>query len=119
MVESQGLQVVSWDLEGEVQEVKFKTWIAVRRQAPEPWKRFLVAHAVGHHLLHAGNQLAFRRLMIGGDTKQERQADEFAWYLLTDELGLARVASGPGASGKVACNFGIPEEIAFRFLLAG
>ena len=48
-------------------------------------ERSNVAHALGHHFLHVGNQLWMRRLDGIWRCKQERQAEEFAAWLLVPE----------------------------------
>ncbi len=118
VVGHQGLHVIAWDLPKEIQEIKYRSWIGITRRATEPWRRFLTAHAIGHHLLHTGNQLALRRLFIGGDAKIERQADEFAWHLLVDEWELAELDAQGADLNVVPERFGVPTEIAFRFLLS-
>ena len=48
-------------------------------------ERSNVAHALGHHFLHVGNQVWMRRLDSIWRCKQERQAEEFAAWLLVPE----------------------------------
>jgi site-specific recombinase XerD len=48
--------------------------------------RELTAHALGHHFLHAGNQLfSLNRTDLQRTLSQEREAHEFAFHLLVPE----------------------------------
>jgi hypothetical protein len=56
--------------------------IGIRSDQSLPWRKWLKAHALGHYLMHAGDQLQldgwrFRR--------QERQAEQFAGSLLLSD----------------------------------
>ncbi len=55
---------------------------AARSEAEE---RSSVAHALGHHFLHVGGQLWMRKLDSAWSRKRERQAEEFAAWLLIPE----------------------------------
>ena len=51
----------------------------------EAEERSSLAHALGHHLLHIGNQVWMRGLDSMWSWKQERQAEEFAaWFLIPE-----------------------------------
>ena len=51
----------------------------------EAEERSSLAHALGHHLLHVGNQVWMRGLDNMWSWKQERQAEEFAaWFLIPE-----------------------------------
>ncbi len=57
----EGLTVVMWPLLPPVEEVKVGHSIGVREGLSSEWRRWDIAHALGHHLLlHRGNQLVFR-----------------------------------------------------------
>ena len=49
-------------------------------------RRVLVAHCLGHHFMHAGNQAWLRGFDSIWSAKQEHQAEEFAAFLLVPEL---------------------------------
>ena len=69
--------------------------------------RWCIAHALGHKMMHPGNQLwVYKHTMLGW--KLEREANDFANTLLTDD----REAIGEGftCSVEVAHYFGVPEE---------
>ena len=76
------------------------------RLGPEE-SRWYIAHALGHKLMHPGNQLwVYHKTMLG--YKLEREANDFARALLTDD----REAIGEGLSSslEVAHYFGVPQE---------
>ena len=51
----------------------------------EAEERSCLAHALGHHFLHVGNQVWMRGLGSMWSWKQERQAEEFAaWFLIPE-----------------------------------
>jgi len=53
----EGLTVVFWSFLPPVEEVKVGNIIGIKEGLSEEWRRWNVAHALGHHLLHHGNQL--------------------------------------------------------------
>ncbi len=53
----EGLTVTTWPLLPPVEEVKVGRSIGVRDGLSSEWRRWDIAHALGHHLLHHGNQL--------------------------------------------------------------
>ena len=56
-------------------------------------ERSSLAHALGHHFLHVGNQVWMRGMGSRWSWKQERQAEEFAaWFLIPE-------AEEPGLEG--------------------
>ena len=76
------------------------------RLRPEE-SRWYVAHALGHKLMHPGNQLlVYRKTMLG--YKLEREANDFARALLTDDW--EAIGEGLTCSLEVAHFFGVPEE---------
>ena len=78
-----GLEVVHWPFAGRLREVIFDGVIGVDMRLPKPWVRWLVAHAVGHHLLHTDACFYLDSWRWVSRVKAERQAEEFATALLT------------------------------------
>ena len=77
------------------------------RLGPE-WRRWCIAHALGHKTMHPGNQLkVYRYTMLGW--KLEREANDFAHALLTD--GREATREGLTCTWEVAEHFGVPEEM--------
>ena len=93
----------------EVDEIAFGSNIAVGDQLSEPERRWAVAHAIGHYVLHgrSTNHIWLRTCTQLSD-KLERQAEDFAYALLVDEdeawdEGLETVR-------EIAEYFGVPSE---------
>lgn len=110
IAETEGCKLVEWRFLSPVKEVKHGRWIGIAKGLDENERRYLVAHALGHHLLHCGNQLWFRDWQETSVVKQEKEADEFAAHLLIPENELEKL--GKPAAWEIAEYFGVPEEIA-------
>ena len=66
-----------------LQEMQVENAIAVAERPDARWRRWVVAHATGHSLLHPGNHLwMWDQTLLG--YRVEREADEFAGTLLMD-----------------------------------
>ena len=102
-----GLVVVTWPFHV-LQEMQVGGVIAVARRLDQHWRRWVIAHAIGHHLLHPGNHLRMREQGLLSHAV-EQEAEESAGALLVD----AREALGLGISELrcVARHFGVPEEM--------
>ena len=100
-----GLEVIPWRFTGRVREVIFEGAIGIDDALPETWKRWLTAHAIGHHLLHTGASLYLASRQWVNRVKAERQAEEFAAGLLVP-AGVARNAG----ENAVAVRCGVPHE---------
>ncbi|MDP6452625.1 MAG: ImmA/IrrE family metallo-endopeptidase [SAR202 cluster bacterium] len=103
-----GLRVYERDMDPELQEVKSGALIAVRKDLPPEWKRFVIAHAIGHHQLHVGNHVFMRKVTTLGDPI-EHQADAFALRLLVNPRDVIR--ENLHETWEIAEHFGVPEEI--------
>ena len=53
----EGLKVINWPLLSPVEEIKRGKWIGIREGLSSEQRRWDIAHAIGHHLMHHGNQL--------------------------------------------------------------
>jgi len=105
----EGCEIVDWPLLFPVKEVKRGCWIGIAMGAGHSERRFLIAHALGHHLLHSGNQLSFYGPQKASLWKQEKEADEFAAHLLMPTAMLEEIGNLP--AWELAERFGMPEEI--------
>ena len=110
MVEAEGCELIEWQFLSPVKEVMHGRWIGIAEGLELNERRYLAAHALGHHLLHCGNQLWFRDWQETSVLKQEREADEFAAHLLVPENELEKLDKP--TTWEIAEYFGIPEEIA-------
>ena len=102
-----GLEVFSWPFQV-LQEMKVDNSIAVAERLDAPWRRWVVAHAIGHSLLHPGNHLWMQDHTLLGH-RVEREAEEFASALLVDED--EALEQGLVHPWEVAEYFGVPEEL--------
>ncbi len=90
------------------EEMRIGKFIAVADRLEPEWRRWVVAHAVGHGFLHAGNQLWIRKHTDLGHGF-EREAEDFAFGLLVDPR--EALAEGFVYSWEVAEHFGVPDEM--------
>ncbi len=102
-----GLEVVAWPMHVQ-QEMQMGRFIGVAKRLDARWRRWVIAHAIGHRLLHSGNHLWIRD-HTSLNSLFEREAEEFARALLMDldevmEEGLSDL-------WEVAEHFGVPEEM--------
>ena len=95
-----GLEVVQFPFDGRVNEVIIGRTIGVRCGLSRSWFRWYVAHAIGHHLLHVGTSFHLQSWQWVNHAKVERQAEEFAAWLV----------GGPDGWWSAASELGIPDE---------
>ena len=104
-----GLEVVPWPMEVQ-EEMQMGLYIGVAERLDPRWRRWVIAHAIGHRLLHSGNHLWIRdHTSLGGI--YEREAEDFARALLMDVA--EAMAEGLSELWEVAEHFGVPEEMAW------
>ncbi len=97
LVRELGLEVVTFPFKGRLQEVILDRVIGVRPGLTRSWLRWYVAHAIGHYVLHVGASFHPEAWQWVSHAKSERQAEEFAawllagpdgWRLSHEELGI-------------------------------
>jgi hypothetical protein len=98
LVHELGLEVVTFPFCGRIEEVIIGRVIAVRSDLSRPWFRWYVAHAIGHHVLHVGSSFHLDPWQWVNHAKAERQAEEFAAWLL----------GGPDCQPYAASELGVP-----------
>ena len=110
LVAEMGLEVTAFPFRGRIKEVIIDGVIGVRPGLSRSWFRWCVAHAIGHRMLHVGTSFYLDSWQWASQAKAERQAEEFAAWLL----------GGPDGWRRTASELGIPDE-KFRLLrtLAG
>ena len=92
----------------ELQEMKIDGVVCIALRFEPEWSRWLIAHAIGHELMHPGNHLWLRK-HTGLAHKYEREAEDFAHALLLDAQEAADL--GFTKSWELADYFGVPEEV--------
>ena len=113
IAEAEGLEVVEWGFPT-LEEAWFPPVIAVRAGLDPPWRRWVIAHALGHYYLHRGNQVWFRLRgrAMEGVRLQEEGAEQFAAWLLMPEEEVGRLLS----LDLWSFDFDVPLEcVALRF----
>ena len=90
------------------EEMLMDTYIGVADRLDSRWRRWVIAHAIGHKLLHPGNHLRTRIHTNLGEP-YEQGAENFALALLVD----AQEAREEGLRDlwEVAEHFGVPQEL--------
>ena len=101
------LDVKLWPLK-DLEELMVDRYICVARRLEPEWRRWVVAHAIGHRLLHPGNHI-WIRLNTHLAFKFEREAEDFAGALLIDAR--EAIDAGLTSSWEIAEHFGVPEEV--------
>jgi Zn-dependent peptidase ImmA (M78 family) len=76
------IDVLEQTMSGRLTELYFGDYIILNKNIPYSHKRRYLAHALGHHFLHAGNYLFFSQMRYLQNSKEETQAEEFAAHLL-------------------------------------
>ena len=106
----EGCECVEWPFQEPIKEVKQGRWIGLAGNLPEKERRYLITHALAHHLLHRGNQLSFRTWEKICSNRQEKEADCCAAHILMPEGELIEAARLP--CWEIADRFGVPEDLA-------
>ncbi len=114
---SLGLIVRRWPF-AVLGEMRLGDYIAVANRLEPDWQRWVIAHAIGHRLLHPGNRLHVllhpgNHLHVHGlanlTDSFEHEADDFARALLVDDE--EAIAERLTRSSEVAEYFGVPDEL--------
>jgi Zn-dependent peptidase ImmA (M78 family) len=110
VAETLGLKVLYWQFRGRIDEVKMWQFIVMSNYLPYRQRNWAIAHGIGHHVLHAGNQ-AWLRVHTLLAVKDERQAEDFAYGLLVDEeeAMVERLADWEWSE-----YFRVPDELLWR-----
>ena len=102
-----GLVVKPWPMKVQ-EEMQMDNFIGVAERLDSRWRRWVIAHAVGHRLMHPGNHLWIRdHTGFGG--RFEREAEDFARALLMDVK--EAVEEGLREVWEVEEHFGVPQEM--------
>jgi Zn-dependent peptidase ImmA (M78 family) len=117
ILDGEDIGIIEESMTGRLKELFFGDFIVLEESLSDAEKQELIAHALGHHFLHAGNHLAASLGTYSWDKLQERQADVFAAYLLMPKLNLT-TRHFEKAISNVAEDFGVTESFAgFRLKL--
>ena len=99
-----------------LKEMCFDDHVAVAERLTPEWRRWVVAHAVAHRLLHPSNHVWIHR-HINLARGFEREAEDFTYGLLVDAGEAA--SAGLTHSWELAAHFGVPDEMVRGRMLPG
>ena len=108
IIKLEGLILDDWRFAGRIKEAYLGDSIGVKNTEDSRKKRELIAHALGHHFLHAGNHLYFEEHDQFITFKQEHEAQCFAAELLIPREALNDTKSLP--IDELAEHFSVTEE---------
>ena len=108
----EGCECVTWPFIPPIKEVKCGRWIGLAAGLSIVERRFLIAHALAHHLMHCGNQLTFYAYQGISLRKQEHEADCCAAHILIPEEQIINLEQFP--LWEITEHFGVPEELGFK-----
>ena len=111
VAESLGLSVIPQKMKGRLKEFYVQGSIVINENLSNREKRELVAHAMGHHLLHAGNHLAMQKRIYSFGNYHEKQANVFAACLLMPLEELACFISNRSRIDEIANHFQVREDL--------
>jgi len=106
-----GLEIIQEDLVGRLKEVYFGDSIVIKKSLPKAEKQELIAHALGHYLMHAGNHLSQQKKIYSFGNYHERQANSFAAYLLIPEDQLESKLYEGISAHEIADQFEATEKL--------
>lgn len=109
--ETLGLGILEQDLRGRLKEIYYGDYIAIRKDLRESEKRELIAHALGHHLLHAGNHYSIQKRKYTFGNLHEKQANVFSAYFLMPKRKLDNRLKGGDRPDEIAEHFGVTEDL--------
>ncbi len=114
-----GIDVLDVPLAGRLKEVYFKDHIVLKEGLKQEERRQLIAHAIAHHLLHAGNHLLKQKRSYSFSNYHEKQAEVFAAFLLMPENKIEKLTSNNLTIHDLAERFEVlPRFASFRIGLA-
>ena len=111
ITDSLGLSVMYEDMAGRMKEFYFRGSIVVRSDLSLREKRELIAHALGHHLFHAGNHLSMQKRIYSFGNYHEKQANAFAACLLIPIAELRRLLADRARIDEMADYFQVREQL--------
>ncbi len=91
-----------------VDEIEYRGNVAVAGHLKERERRWAIAHAIGHVVLHGKGNQVWLRTCSGLGGKLEQEAEEFAYALLVDEREARR--EGLHTLQELAGYFEVPPE---------
>ena len=112
----EGLEIIETYLPERWWDILLWDCVAIRENLVPKWKRWCIAHCLGHHFMHHGNQLRLHGWteLITERKRQEAEAESFAAWLLIpeDELMALKESEGENLNTwTISEHFGVPDEM--------
>ncbi|MCD6567530.1 MAG: ImmA/IrrE family metallo-endopeptidase [Dehalococcoidia bacterium] len=112
----EGLEIIETYLPERWWDILLCDCVAIRENLVPKWQRWCIAHCLGHHFMHHGNQLRLREWteLITERKRQEAEAETFAAWLLIpeDELMALKESEGENLNTwTISEHFQVPNEI--------
>ena len=102
-----GYEVIPWPMQVQ-QELRIDRYICVAEDLEPDWRRWMIAHAIGHIQMHPGNHLwIYKHTRFGG--RIEREAEDFTGAFLMDVR--EALAAHLTDWWEVAEHFGVPDSM--------
>ena len=102
-----GYEVIPWPMQVH-QELRIDRYICVAEDLEPDWRRWMIAHAIGHIQMHPGNHLwIYKHIRFGG--RIEREAEDFTGAFLMDVR--EALAAHLTDWWEVAEHFGVPDSM--------
>ena len=116
IADREGLEVTRMPLPKRWWDILLWDCVAIRDDISLPFVRWCLAHCLGHHFMHHGNQLKMKDwgVLIHKRLLQEAEAESFAAWLLVPEAELEELKRAEGenlTTWKVAEHFIIPTDM--------
>lgn len=111
IAESLGLVIIYEKMTGRMKEFYVRGSIVIRADLSQREKRELIAHAIGHHLFHAGNHLSMQKRIYSFGNYHEKQANIFAAVLLLPTDEFLRLLKAKPRMDEIADYFRVTEEL--------
>ncbi len=110
ILEGEDLEITRFPFAGRVPEVIVGRDIGIKDSITNTrYIRELMAHVLGHHFLHAGNQLfCLNQTDLQRTLSQEREAREFAFHLLVPEEEMRACLAQRMGLTEMADHFQVP-----------
>lgn len=112
LANAEGCECLIWPFLEPIKEVKQGRWIGIADGLSRKERRYLIAHALAHHLMHCGNQLSFRDWQKSSHRRQENDADCCAAHILMPEEEMSKLGQIP--TWEIAEYFEVPEELVIK-----
>ncbi len=112
VMDGENVHVVRFPFPGRLQEMIVGNWVAIQSSLKDMHRvHELMAHALGHHLLHEGNQPFYNFNHDRVIAEQwEHQAWDFAFQLLMPTTVVERLLSRCASEDELREHFDVSEE---------